>query len=182
MTNQEARQAISDFKSKHGTGVRLSKLVKEFSGFTPVYSPRGRASKDPVDAEKQAKARAIETLYQAFTRAIINKKLTLSDEDGTVDFGEVSEYHGGHFRADLILPDYVVELNESFFNFAQALPFSLGGRKTAATLSGRTRSPEAEGLINALQELEKSNGAAAKKFLDVYRTVQAKLRLPKLDD
>lgn len=181
MTNSEMRQYLREFVSSNGTGVRLSKLAKEFSGFEPTYSPRGKQAKEPEAARKAAILRGVESLYDALLRAVVNEEINFSDADGVVDFGAISESFGGNFKPGLTMPDYIIALDERFFTFTQSLGPNVGGRKTTAKPQGE-RSPNSQRLYEALKKLEKANGASAREFLTVYRELQAPMKLPKIDD
>lgn len=181
MLDKEVRAAIEEFKTKHGSGVRLSTLLRDFPAFEPEYKPRGKAAADPVASETASKTRSTEALYQALLKAIVDESLNLTDEDGTVDMGAISESHGGTYFKNSKLPDFVVELDNDFFKFCQSLPARVGGSKNPPAKKPGERSPNSQRLYEALKELEKANGASAKKFLEVYRELQVPMKLPKLD-
>jgi len=181
VTNQEMRTYLKEFVSNNGNGVKLSELAREFKGFEPTYNPRGKEANEPEAAKKAAILRAVQSLYDALLKAVVNEEINVSDADGTVDFGTISEEHGGNFKPGLTIPDYVISLDERFFTFTQGLGSNVGGRKTAATSTPGVRSPNSQKLYEALKKLEKANGASAKEFLSVYRELQKPMKLPNID-
>lgn len=178
MTNKELRDYLASFKKEHGTEVRLSVLVREFQGFKPIYKPRQEAkdTKAADAARKAAIGRAITNLYNALLEAHVNSRLTLHGPEGHVDFSQVSEYHDGGPIGSKTLPDSLVTLDEKFFDFTQSLGYTLGGPKGSAVV----RTNEADDLVRALEQLQKSKNPDAKAFVSEYKRVQEKLKLPKL--
>ena len=178
MTSKELEQYLERYISENGTQVRLGELAASFEGFKPHYSPRKGTAPDSA-ARSAAIARAVTNLYNALLEAVMHNTLTLSDAEGDVDFGEVSESHGGKAMRGKKVPNYLVTLDERFKQFTQGLGRSLGGPKGASPGKPRQRSENAEKLVAALEALSKSANKDAKAFVATYKEVQTELRLPK---
>ncbi|MFI4914885.1 MAG: hypothetical protein ACIAS6_00080 [Phycisphaerales bacterium JB060] len=176
MKHEEMQRYLEEYRRKYGEAVPLSKLVRTFDGFKPVYSPR-HPSKDRQAAEMAAKMRSFLELIERVERQI--PKLTTRPAEGSLDVKEVAVELGYAKRKGptYVIPDYVVVLDdEAFFDFVQGLPPSIGGSKPRP--SGK-HTEELTRFREALSELRSSRSEAAKKFLKVYDSVQSKLRLPK---
>lgn len=179
MLENELKEYLEDFKKEHGEEVRVSVLARHFMGFKPHYRPRqGVEATD--EARRASVSRSVTKLYNALLEAVVNERLTASDPEGTVDFNDISQHHGGNDIGTKTMPDYAITLDDAFITFTQSLGSSIGGRKTDPNTPATNRSQEANEFVQALQRLQQSSNKDAKAFIETYKSLQKKLRLPRL--
>ena len=179
MTDAELATYMRTYRSEHGDLVPLSKLLRTFKGFQPVYTPR-RKPADRDLAERKAKRRAMYRLADELVKR--EGELTVQGAKGSIDVNALVEEAGwGPAKPGrYVMPDSFIALDEKFVEFVQSLSSTIGGRKTPSP-GAASGSTELEEFRHALRQLRRSRSQKAQEFVKVYDRVQSKLRLPRTD-